>query len=323
MKKFFEYQIEKLNLANIATLDLKSINLDSLDALYSKDNLKEYPDYLKESCELRKNPLLFLDWAQSAISIAVPFTSLPSLENKLPENKNEELNGIVSGYANRLDYHIHGKVIAEKIMEAYISKFSKVKYEICIDTKPVAERAIAKFANLGDIGKNKCLLINNWGASCFLITIFLDCELPQFSIHNSFEECDSCKKCLNACPTKSLNKDFQYTNCISALTIEQRGELSNSKSELIENNIFGCSNCITACKNSNLPKDKSIDLEWLLMSKNSEIKEYIKNSPLEYTGITTLRRNAIYALKNKNSEQCIELVNKFQNKTGSAFLKNL
>ena len=324
MQKILQNQISKYNLANIATINLNEKTIDifksKLDIQYSSGNLAEYPEYLTNSCELRKNPLLFLEWAKSAIVIAIPFNNLPPLTTSFPENKDNDLNGIISGYANRLDYHIYGKDIAEKILSE-INGFYE-RSEICIDTKPVAERAIANFAKLGDIGLNRCLLINDYGASCFLVTIFLDKELPEF-INTSEKECDNCQKCLKNCPTKSLDKSFKYNQCISALTIEKRGALSDSEKKSIGNNIFGCSHCISSCYNSSLPEDKLIDLEWLLMSQNSEIKKQIKSTPLEYSGITILRRNAVYALQNKSSENSLTLVKKFQKKTGSILLKSL
>ena len=103
--------------------------------------------------------------------------------------------------------------------------------------------------------------------------------------------------------------------------MEKRGELSLDEAALLGENIFGCSQCTATCPGTNMPGDIQIDLEWLLMSSAGEIRKAIKSSPAEYAGITLLRRNALYVLKSRNNAICTDLIKRFQEQSGSEFLK--
>ena len=77
----------------------------------------------------------------------------------------------------------------------------------------------------------------------------------------------------------------------------------------MEDWLFGCDWCTVVCP----PKDKvdtriPVDLEWLLKSSAGEIKRTIKNSAIEYAGVTKLRRNAVAILKESQHPKAPELL---------------
>ena len=136
----------------------------------------------------------------------------------------------------------------------------------CCDTVPILDRYWASRAGLGWIGKNGSLIIPNAGSYFFLGEILVDIDLEYDTPIES--RCGTCHKCLDACPTKALEKPYcvDARKCLSYLTIEHRGEfpehvlydVESAKSvefpathlhteRPLPNTIYGCDCCQQAC----------------------------------------------------------------------------
>src|SRR6202012_5017074 len=96
-----------------------------------------------------------------------------------------------------------------------------------VDTGPVVERVYARYAGIGWVGKNTCILNQELGSWLFLGVILTSMELPEEDRAQIGEDrWGSCRRCIDACPTDALVAPYQMdaNRCIAYLTIEKRGE---------------------------------------------------------------------------------------------------
>ena len=308
-----------------ATMALTPARLEELRRRLSAIHfLPELPEYLKNSEAMRRDPATAFPWARGILIIAAPFKNLPGPPLPLPRAKSPETAGMIAGYAAGIDYHLYGNRLMEKLLaNLELAMIQKFRFEICIDTKPLMERALAEAAGLGSIGRNSCILSPGYGSGCFIVSALLDLELPDGAANCPAPPCPGCGRCAKQCPNQVIGPtpaDFNVKCCISNLTTEKRGLLTEAEMPLLNGNIFGCSACTAACPDSSLPEDFPLDLEWLLLAPAAEVKRTISGTPMEHAGVTLLRRNALIVLGNKRSEAALRLVKDFLDRTGSQLL---
>ena len=160
---------------------------------------------------------------------------------------NKEL-AFISRYALGRDYHkvmrSRLKKLANRIEEA-IGSFG---YRVFTDSAPVLEKALARNAGLGWIGKHSNLLHPDAGSWFFIGEIYTDLPLP---VDEKFagEHCGTCRACIDICPTRAIVAPYQVDarRCISYLTIEFRGSIPEEFRAGIGNRIYGCDDCQLVC----------------------------------------------------------------------------
>ncbi|HVO45645.1 MAG TPA: tRNA epoxyqueuosine(34) reductase QueG [Steroidobacteraceae bacterium] len=155
--------------------------------------------------------------------------------------------GYVSRYALGRDYHkIMRRALARLAGDlcAHIGRFG---YRVCVDTAPVLEKALARNAGLGWIGKHTNLIARDAGSWFFLGEILTDLPLPVDEPASA--HCGTCQACLPACPTGAIVAPYRLDarRCISYLTIEHRSAIPVELRSAVGNRIYGCDDCQLVC----------------------------------------------------------------------------
>lgn len=270
----------------------KSEIVKELSAVYRDGNRSLLSPYLLRSLARRANPFAERPWAKSFLCLAVPLDTIPELDMDIPKNPGNDFV-TAAAYAAKLDYHIFCTEIAEKFVARLETvSVSSFKSEVCVDIKAAPEKILAKFAGLGDIGLNNCLVCKG-SSSFFIASAFLDAELPDARTGCGELPCGSCGKCLRLCPTGALSPDdFCPEKCISYLSMEKKGELRTEERKMLGESIFGCDICTAACPNSTKSSPLKMDRKWLLNLDKKDFERIFAKSPILYARLERLKRNA-------------------------------
>jgi epoxyqueuosine reductase len=182
-----------------------------------------------------------------------------------------------------------------------------------VDTGPLVERVYAKYAGVGWIGKNTCILNQRMGSWLFLGVILTSLDLtPDMPAP---DRCGTCTRCLDACPTDAFIRPYELDSnkCISYLTIEKRGSIPEEMREGIGRHVFGCDICQDVCPwNRKAPATSEPEfqprpglvnpaLHWLTEMGAEEFREVFRGSPIRRTKLSGVRRNAVIAMGNSGN----------------------
>jgi epoxyqueuosine reductase len=153
----------------------------------------------------------------------------------------------VARYALGRDYHKLMRTRLQKLADAVAAEIGPFGHRVFVDSAPVLERALARDAGLGWIGKHTCLIDRNGGSWFFLGELYVDLPLPidpPASAH-----CGTCTRCIEICPTGAIvaPNRLDARRCISYLTIEHDGPIPEALRAPMGNRIFGCDDCQLVC----------------------------------------------------------------------------
>ena len=264
--------------------------------------------YMHRNQQKRLDPAKLFENAQSVIVVGLNYTPTKHKPG-LPDSASP--TGRIADYAQYEDYHPFIKERLYKLVDFVKSLAGYgVKSKICVDSVPLAERALAVRAGLGFIGKNHMLINPRLGCRIFLGEIVSDLKLPPDEPVAG--DCTDCRKCLDACPTGALRSDGQFDAglCINYLTIECKGQVPPGLAEKIGDRLFGCEECLDACpyqkrapacknKQFQFYRDRArIDLQEILSMENESFEGKFGGSPIKRIGLEGLKRNARICLAN-------------------------
>ncbi|MBB1060637.1 tRNA epoxyqueuosine(34) reductase QueG [Marilutibacter spongiae] len=153
----------------------------------------------------------------------------------------------VARYALGRDYHKLMRQRLQRLADRIAADIGPFGHRVFVDSAPVLERALARNAGLGWIGKHTCLIDKDGGSWFFLGEIYVDLPLPVDPPANA--HCGSCTRCIDVCPTAAIvaPNRLDARRCISYLTIEHEGAIPEALRKPIGNRIFGCDDCQLVC----------------------------------------------------------------------------
>src|SRR5258706_9972206 len=113
-----------------------------------------------------------------------------------------------------------------------------------VDTGPLIERVYAKYAGVGWIGKNTCIINQQLGSWLFLGVILTSLDLTDNEFAADLpapDRCGTCTRCIAACPTQAIVAPGELDSrlCISYLTIEKRGGIPEGPRPGTSQHCFG------------------------------------------------------------------------------------
>ncbi|MEP6547623.1 MAG: tRNA epoxyqueuosine(34) reductase QueG [Gammaproteobacteria bacterium] len=181
----------------------------------------------------------------------------------------------VSRYALGRDYHKLMRARLQKLCERIQDAVGPFGHRVFTDSAPVLEKALARNAGLGWIGKHTNLIDSAAGSYFFLGEIYLDLELPEDQ--SSSAHCGSCSACLPACPTGAIVAPYRLDarRCISYLTIELAGTIPVEFRRAIGNRIYGCDDCQLVCP-------------WNKFARPTAEKDFAVRHGLDHSQLVTL-----------------------------------
>jgi epoxyqueuosine reductase len=336
--------------ARIAGFDLCGIapvhDFDELNAfpLWIADGNHGEMKYLEarnEAAELKRASLeRVAPWARSVIVCAINYnTAHPYSTAPLSDNASR---GWISRYAwAREDYHdavlrrlrqIENELQASLNTNNSPPNSDNLRFRSYVDTGPLIERVYAKYAGIGWIGKNTCIINQQLGSWLFLGVILTSLDFTKFDLTKDApapdlpapDRCGTCTRCITACPTQAIVAPgvLDARLCISYLTIEKRGEIPEDLRSGMGRQVYGCDICQDVCPwNRKAPATTAPEfeareglvnpaLDWLAEMQPKEFQEVFRGSPIKRAKLSGLRRNAVIAMGNSGNPKFVPTLKK-------------
>ena len=271
--------------------------------------------YMRRHGTMRSRPRALHPGTMSVISARMDYWPSPSAP--AASVLDDSTRAYISRYALGRDYH---KVLRKRLtalarrIQARVGEFG---YRTFVDSAPVLEKALARNAGLGWIGKHTNLLCRESGSWFFLGELYTDLALPADL--PATEHCGTCRACIDACPSAAITAPYQLDarRCISYLTIEFRGSIPVELRPAIGNRIFGCDDCQLVCPWNRFSSPSTegdfhvrhglddVGLCDLFRWDEAEFDRKTRGSALRRAGYTGWLRNIAVALGNARRTEAV------------------
>jgi epoxyqueuosine reductase len=268
-------------------------------------------------------------WARSVVVCAINYNTAQPYSTEA----SEEGRGWISRYAwGQQDYHDSVMPRLRQVETVLKNAYGAgdLITRCYVDTGPVVERVVAKYAGIGWIGKNTCLINQKKGSWLFLGVILTSLDL-EADLESDLklgvpapDRCGTCTRCIDACPTDALIAPYQLDSnkCIAYLTIEKRGAIPENLRSGMGRHVFGCDICQDVCPwNRKAPATNTAEfqprpelvnpaLDWLPGITVEEFSSTFRGSPVRRAKRAGLRRNAVIAMGNSGDRNFLPLLEK-------------
>jgi epoxyqueuosine reductase len=300
----------------------------------------KYMEARDEAGELKRASLARVaPWARSVIVCAINYNTAHPYSTHT-ENASQ---GWISRYAwTREDYHESVLRRLKQVENGLRGLLEETGYWVhgtgnwhfrsYVDTGPLIERVYAKYAGIGWIGKNTCIINQQLGSWLFLGVILTSLDFtkgdltkndPAFGLPAP-DRCGTCTRCIAACPTQAIVApgELDARLCISYLTIEKRGAIPDELRPALGRHIFGCDICQDVCPwNRKSPTTSAPEfeareglvnpaLDWLAEMQQEEFHAVFRRSPVRRAKLSGLRRNAVIAMGNSGNKKFMPTLKK-------------
>ncbi|HKV97871.1 MAG TPA: tRNA epoxyqueuosine(34) reductase QueG [Gammaproteobacteria bacterium] len=202
-------------------------------------------DYMRVHGTRRSRPAELVPGTLRVISVRMDYGSrdVGSAQALLEEKD----HAYISRYALGRDYHKLMRKRLQQLAARIQNEIGPFGYRAFADSAPVLEKALARNAGLGWIGKHSVLINKQAGSWFFLGELFTDLPLP--ADEPAENHCGSCRACMDVCPTQAIVAPYEVDarRCISYLTIEYKGSIPLELRKPMGNRVFGCDDCQLFC----------------------------------------------------------------------------
>ncbi len=296
-----------------------------------------YMEARDDSGELKRASLArAAPWARSVVVCAINYNTAHPYSNQAQAESPSR--GWISRYAwSREDYHESVLRRLRKLEDELRRLFDstgkwplatgELRFHSYVDTGPLIERVFAKYAGVGWIGKNTCIINQQIGSWLFLGVVLTSLDLGEDQLtadRPAPDRCGTCTRCIAACPTQAIVApgELDARLCISYLTIEKRGEIPEELRPGIGRHVFGCDICQDVCPwNRKAPATSAPEfeprpglvnpaLDWLAEMQPEEFRQVFRGSPVRRAKLSGLRRNAVIVMGNSGDKKFVPTLKK-------------
>jgi epoxyqueuosine reductase len=298
----------------------------------------KYMEARAETGDLKRASLARVaPWARSVVVCAINYNTSHPYSTQA-QKEEDASRGWISRYAwSREDYH---EAVLRRLMQVedelrrlvegtgnWQPATGNCQFRCYVDTGPFIERVYAKYAGIGWIGKNTCIINQQLGSWLFLGVILTSLDLTDNALAAGLpapDRCGTCTRCIAACPTQAIIApgELDARLCISYLTIEKRGEIPGDLRAGMGRHVFGCDICQDVCPwNRKAPVTSAAEfepseglvnpaLDWLAEMQPQEFRDVFRGSPIRRAKLSGLRRNAVIAMGNSGDKKFLPTLKK-------------
>jgi len=298
------------------SLGFDLVGITSADAPARAPYLRQWIDagkhgqmhYLAERVDERADPAVYFPGAKSVVCVGLNY------HTPLEAPPDDGPRGRVARYALGQDYHTLIKDRLYDLADWIRGAVPGALTRCGVDTVPVLERELAARAGIGWVGKHTIVINENIGSWILLGEVLTTLDLPVDT--PAVDRCGTCTRCIDACPTGAITGPYQLDarRCISYLSIEHEGEISEELEKATGDWIFGCDVCQDVCpyNTSGRPPiatdpalqpryaSGTVGLNDVLNWTQEDYHAQTRRSATRRVKLDVLQRNAGIALKNLN-----------------------